>query len=323
MSISLFGPKIQSALAESTNVLLVIHQQPDADALGSLIAITDWLDQLNKNHTGYCLGTSLAECLFVDQTRQLIDRPDLINHQKFDTVLVLDCGDLKYAGLQDWMTQINYQPQIINIDHHASNQYFGHINLVDSNAASTTEIIYQLFKFLKIKFSAPTASALLAGIINDTYGFTNPNTSAKSLDITSQLIKAGAKLGKVSDSILKNKSLADLQLWGTILTRLSHNPNLNIATTIIAGQDIQNDRQNLEVTEGIANFLNNLSGVDAAMILKQEGPDLIKGSLRTNSDLIDVSALAKVFGGGGHKKAAGFRIKGKLIQTEQGHWQIM
>lgn len=323
MSITATGNKIKTTIDKAKNILLVIHQNPDADALGSLSAVAEWLDTLGKTHTAFCLGTSIGDCSFINEQRQLIAESRDLAGKNFDLLISLDSGDLEHAGINQLLPELNTKPTIINIDHHATNKNFGQINLVQTDSASTTEILYQLFKGLGVKISGRIASSLLAGIIYDTYGFTNQNTSAKSLEISSALLKNGAKLTRINETILKNKSLPALQLWGTILTRLSHNPNLNIATTIIGSDDLIGDKQDAEVTEGIANFLNNLTGVDAALVLRQEDKQTIKGSLRTNSDLIDVSRLAKIFGGGGHKKAAGFKIKGQLKQTKNGYWQII
>ena len=149
---------------------------------------------------------------------------------------------------------------------------------------------------------------MLAGIIDDTYNFTNPNTNFQSLETASKLLLAGAQLTQVSDSILKTKTITTLKIWGEVLIRLSYNSQFDMVTTVITREDLDSHLAGAEVTEGVANFLNNLAGVKAALILQQQEPDLIKGSLRTNNDLIDVAKLAKMLGGGGHRKAAGFKV---------------
>jgi bifunctional oligoribonuclease and PAP phosphatase NrnA len=314
---------LKSAIERADHILIVIHQQPDADALGSLTALSEWFEQLNKRHLGFCRGTTLGDCSFINEQRQLIaDHRKLASHH-FDLVIVLDSGDLRFAGFDTVLPQFKTKPLVINIDHHATNELFGDINVVDHQAAATTEILYKLFRTMEVTITPRMASALMAGIINDTYGFTNPNTSAECLTIAGQLLKAGAKLPQVTNAILKNKTVPAMQLWGTILTRLHSNPDLNIATTVIADHDLENNPASNEVTEGISNFLNNLSGVNAALVLRQDNNNTIKGSLRTNSDLIDVSKLAILLGGGGHRKAAGFTIKGTLVQTKDGYWQII
>ena len=163
---------------------------------------------------------------------------------------------------------------------------------------------------------------LLAGIIYDTSNFTNPNTSESSLEVASQLLAAGASLTKISNAILKNKSVDTLRIWGEILIHLNYNSRFKSVSTIILDQRSDEKLTDADFAEGIANFLNNLTGVKIVIILQQRENNIIKGSLRTNDDLIDVSLLAKMLGGGGHRKAAGFRLNGELVKTEQGHWHI-
>jgi len=322
MDISLVGKKIKSKINQATNILIIIHQQPDADALGSLVAISEWLDSMGKDYTHFCLDQPKPNLSWLLKFEPLINDQKLLKEINFDLVIVLDSGDLKYAGAQELISSFSIKPFIINIDHHPTNWEFGDINLVDPKAVSTTEIIYKLFEFLNVEITSTIANAMLAGIIYDTYNFTNPNTTHRSLEIASKLLLAGAQLYQVSNSILKTKSVDTLKVWGKILVRLSYSPEFDLATTVITKEDFTEGMTESEVTEGVANFLNNLSGVKAAMILQQLDDGFIKGSLRTNNDLIDVSKLAKILGGGGHKKAAGFKVKGRLIKKD-GVWKIV
>jgi len=322
MEVSATSQKIYNHIRQASNILLIAHQRPDADALGSMAVLSSWLQTLGKNHTKFCIDQPPNNLTWLFNFQSIISNPAYLAEQNYDLIIVLDSGDLQYAGVAEIVNNFSVRPYLINIDHHATNQNFGDINLVDPTAVSTTEIIFQLFKALKIKISASQADALLAGIIFDTYNFTNPNTNHQSLQTASQLLLAGASLNQISDSILKNKTITTLQIWGKILVRLSYNEKLSVVTTVITQRDLADEVAGTEVTEGIANFLNNLSGVKAALILQQEG-EMVRGSLRTNDDLIDVSKLAKLLGGGGHRKAAGFRINGKLVETEEGYWQIV
>ncbi|MAF13537.1 MAG: hypothetical protein CMI53_01445 [Parcubacteria group bacterium] len=323
MEISEVSQKIHSQINKAEHILLIAHQNPDADCLGSLVVFSSWLESLNKNHTRFCLHQPPPNLTWLVNFEPLVNDPEYLIKQPYDLVIVLDSGDLKYAGVDNILPKLSPQPKVINIDHHATNQNFGDINLVNTQSVSTTEIVYQLFKTLKIRIDAKVASAMLAGIIYDTYNFTNPNTNHQSLETASQLLLSGAQLGTVSDSILKTKSIDTLKIWGEILTRLSHCHKFNVVSTVVTRQDLADNLADSEVTEGVANFLNNLTGVKAALILQEQADGSIKGSFRTNNDLIDVSKLARILGGGGHKKAAGFKIKGQLKKTRSGSWQIV
>lgn len=323
MEIELASNQIHKAIQKARHIVVAIHQNPDPDALGSLTAVSEWLKDLGKSHAGFCFGTPLADCSFVNEQRQLIHNHKGLRSEGHDLLIVLDTGDLRHGGLLEVLPKLNPAPKIINIDHHATNIGYGHINLLKTNAASTTEILYDLFKALKVKITPKMASSLLAGIIGDTSGFTNPNTSDQSLQIASNLLKHGAKLNNINDAIIRNKTVAALQTWGTILNRLTHNAEFNIAATVITYEDVNDDpARNSEFFEGIANFLNVLSDTDASLVLRQATDDTIKGSLRANRDDVDVSKIAQIFGGGGHKKSAGFTVKGKLNLHKNGYWQI-
>ncbi|OGY43328.1 MAG: hypothetical protein A3J62_01275 [Candidatus Buchananbacteria bacterium RIFCSPHIGHO2_02_FULL_38_8] len=324
MDFVITAQKINQVIKQANNILLVAHQRPDADALGSLLGLTEWLDSLGKNYQSFCRDLPLiTESLaFLFNLDLLETRPETLLQNNYDVVIVLDSGDLKYAGVDEVLPQLVSKPTLINIDHHATNDNFGDINLVNPQAVSTTEILYNFFQANKIPISPTMATGLLAGIIFDTSNFTNPNTTRNSLGVASRLLLAGARLPQINDLILKNKTIDGLRLWGKVLLRLNYQPEFSIASTFIVSQDLPDQKSGREIIEGIANFLNSLTGVKAILILYQEGPSLIKGSLRTNDDLIDVAELAKILGGGGHRKAAGFKIKGELVEIE-GLWQII
>jgi len=324
MNFFINSQKINQLVRPANNILIAIHQNPDADALGSLLAINEWLDSLGKQYTNFCaeFKTKVVDFFLFDYDSIISDPNDLIK-QEYDLLIVLDSGDLKHAGLVEILPRLSFSSGIINIDHHATNKNFGEVNLVNAEAVSTTEIIYQLFRFLKIDITPKIATALLAGIIYDTYSFTNPNTTYNCLETASVLLLSGARLPAINDSILKNKTVGILKLWGKVLARLSRNDEFNIVTTVITQNDLQSQDKPEEVTDGIANFLNNLSDVNAVLILQQQENGLVKGSLRTNNDLIDVSNLAKILGGGGHRKAAGFSVAGELIRDKDGLWKIV
>jgi phosphoesterase RecJ-like protein len=316
--------KIYRQIIRANNILLVSHRQPDADAIGSLSAFGYWLDSLGKKHLKFCEDQPPVNLRWLLNYQPLVTDWQTVVANHFEVIVVLDSGDLQFAGIKDLLPQLTTDLVLINIDHHISNQYFGQLNLVDSKAASTTEIIYQLFKDWQVKISSLMASSLLAGLIYDTYNFTNPNTNRLSLLAAADLLVAGAGLTQVSNAVLKNKTLETLQVWGKALSRLTYNKKFGLATTVISQDDLPaNHLAVSEITEGIANLLNNLSGVKAALVLQQQTPDTIKGSLRTNSDLIDVAKLAKILGGGGHRQAAGFKIKGRLVCDQDGYWQII
>ncbi|KKR48884.1 MAG: MgpA protein [Candidatus Magasanikbacteria bacterium GW2011_GWC2_40_17] len=314
--------KIHQEILGAENILLISHKNPDGDTLSSACAMMQYLRSLGKNHTAFCATSLNKNLAFLPHLEYFVQDPQIFKNNYFDVIIIFDSGDLLYAGVEDHFKKLDYSPTIINIDHHATNQFYGHYNLVVPEAASTTEVLYRFFQINDVDLDKHISTCLLTGIVTDTGHFTNPSTSASSLKIASRLMSGGANLRLIQGWTIKNKTLDGLKLWGKVLSRLSKNENWDIATAIISQKDL--DGQNIadEEIEGLANFLNNLSGAKIVLLLKEKNNGVIKGSLRTTDPTIDVSKLAVFFGGGGHAKAAGFSLKGQL-EEKDGIWQVV
>jgi phosphoesterase RecJ-like protein len=159
------------------------------------------------------------------------------------------------------------------------------------------------------------ATALLTGIITDTDNFTNSATSDTAMAAAGDLIRKGGNLNMINEQVVRNKSINLLRLWGEILNRLNKHEALDMVYTYITQVDLKVHQVDETDSEGIANFLNNLDEGKMSLILKETQDGKIKGSFRTTKDDVDVSALAKKLGGGGHKKAAGFSIAGTIDEV--------
>lgn len=306
----------------ASNILIIIHQNPDGDAIGSGLSLVNFLKKTGKQVSIFCRNTPSAQFDFLLDL-EIIKSDPFIFQKNPDLIIVVDSGDLHYAGVKEHIGQLS-QPKsfLINIDHHYTNQLFGDLNLVNPAASSTAEVIYNFFDDLRIDIDKDIATYLLTGILMDTNAFTNPATNMASLAAASQLLIKGADLKKIVTHALKNKKLSTLKLWGKALTRLKKDKKTGFVTTIITQKDIMECQADEEATEGVSNFLSNLSDTKAVMVLLELADGKIKGSLRSNNDLIDVAKIATIMGGGGHKKAAGFTITGKLKETANG-WQVV
>ncbi len=314
--------QINQRLKEAENILIISHKNPDGDTLSSACALMQYLRTIEVNHTAFCATSINPHMRFLPHIEYFITDPALFERMKFDTIVVLDSGDLAYAGVAHHITALPYEPIIINIDHHHTNAQFGHHNLVMPEAASTTEVLYKFFKANNITLDKHIATCLMTGLITDTEHFTNPATSASALQTGAELLRAGANINLIRGATLHNHSIKSLKLWGRVLSRLTKNPEHDIAYTVITLADQKEFDVTDKDTEGIANFLNNIGESKTALLLKEQDNGTVKGSFRTTADDVDVSALAKQFGGGGHKKAAGFTVFGRLEETASG-WQIV
>ena len=301
--------QIYNHILDNDGFILVPHQGPDGDALGSVSALALFLHDLGKTFTIYCKTDAPHAFDFLPYIDELHSDESIWDDPRYTTVINVDTGDLTYAGIDSFIEQKQEKPYIINIDHHASNKEYGDLNLVITHASSTTEILYSFFKQNDALVTAHMATALLTGLITDTGNFSNGGTSRNALRVASELISHGANLTRIRNAVLKNKSVGALKFWGTVLSRLQIHTDSQIAYTYYTIQDLATCNVDPEEAEGIANLLNYLNEGKAAMVVKEETQDEVKVSLRTTHDDVDVSAIAIHFGGGGHRKAAGFSIE--------------
>ena len=314
--------KIFEIINKSSNILLLTHQKPDGDALGAVLSFADYFKSQNLKHTIFS-STEVGESFsFLEGMDEIVFDINILKKDIFDVVLILDSGDLYYTGVEKEVLGFTTKPIIINIDHHETNENFGDINYINSKASSTTQILFDLFKKNNIKITKNIANCFLTGILTDTHIFTNGGTTLESIDRASELLNYGASFSKIMTSITKNNTINSLRMWGEILSRMKKNEDYDLAIVVIKKDDFINYNLGSEAVDGLPNFLNNLSGVKASLVLKETENGKIKGSFRTTLPNLDISRIAKFLGGGGHRKSAGFTITGRLV-WEDGNWVIL
>lgn len=230
---------------------------------------------------------------------------------KYDLIVTLDAGDLDqigklYTGNLEFFEQI----PLINIDHHTSNSNFGKLNMVDSDSASTTQALMPVIEELgEGLIDADIATLLLAGLITDTGSFQNPNTTPESLALAAQLSMLGARQQEIIKHIYKTKRLSTLKLWGRILSKIQFDKTNKIVWSTVTREDFEETGSESEETGGIIDeLITNAPGAEIFILLKYKDIGLYSGSVRTIDPKVNASDLAHMFGGGGHKQAAGFRL---------------
>lgn len=305
--------QIHNHLLNAQNIIIVPHQNPDGDALGSACALNEYLKQIGKQTATFCLDTVPSQLQFLPQARAITNDQKIFSQPSLDTIIVLDSGDLRYAGIAKFIGQRSIT--IINIDHHPTNEKYGQINLVDPQACSTTAILYHFFRSNHIRLTHHQATALLTGIITDTGNFSNDATNISAITMAGDLLRSGANWPLINKNTIKNSTVNMLKLWGRVLDRLEHRPQKNLAYTYLTRKDYAKFDIEEKEADGIANFMNSIAGVKIGLFIKETTEGKIKGSFRTTDEAVDVSALAKKFGGGGHKKAAGFTTEGTIEEV--------
>lgn len=302
-------------------ILFITHENPDGDALGSICAMMEAAKNLGKPCFAYCFDAAAAHFHFLPHAEKIITDKNAFKFFDFDLIITLDCGDLKRTKLTEEIKSRSSSQFVINIDHHPKVDDFADLEIKDPDAASTAELVYAFFKANKIRINKNTADSILTGISADTGNFIFPATSSRTVEISSDLLSRGAGLPRIIEQTWKNKSLAALKIWGTAMSNLKINKRYGIAFTALTQEDISAAGVNEDELEGIANFLSNLHEVSAVLLLREQADGTIKGSLRSTRANADVSKLARALGGGGHAKASGFTIEGRLEKTEKG-WKI-
>lgn len=240
---------------------------------------------------------------------------------KFDLVIVLDSPDLDRLGpTYDAQTSLFYETPVINIDHHSGNDFFGKINWVDLTATSTAEILVSLMESLAREtplIDENIATALLTGIITDTGSFQNANTTPKSLTVAAQLVAAGGRQQEIIRHVFKTKPLSTLKLWGRILESVRLDAAGKFIWAKIARADFEAaGAQETETSGVIDELLKSAPNIDFVLLLSEKMGQL-DGSLRAVAPGVDVSGIAKIFGGGGHEAAAGFQIPGASLALNE------
>lgn len=308
-------------IKKSINILLVSHIKPDSDTIGSALALQTSLKKIGKNVSCFCNDNIPARYSFLPGAKNIKSPNEILKGiNGYDLIITLDCAVIKLAGISN--LPLSHGIPIINVDHHQDSSFYGNINIVKPNTSSTAEIIYEILEKLKLPINKNVATCLLTGIFGDTDSFKNPNTTDKTLIVTSKLLNYGVNLGNIAKFTMHDKSLSVLKLWGEVLSRIKRHEKLNIISTVATLEDLKKNHTLHEDLEGIATFLNCIPDAQASLVLTEREGE-IKGSLRTLKKDVDISKLAHVLGGGGHKKAAGFTVPGKIVKNSSGKWEII
>lgn len=302
------------ALQHVTRVLIVAHQRPDGDTTGSSLALWHWLDSRGVEAVVFCKHPVAEQYLFLARASRVVSDPSVFG-QLWDVMITCDAGDLRYAGVADYLGNLPKQPVMINFDHHVSNEYFGDFNLVDVYASSTAEVVYRFFDANQVSLTKDMANCLLTAVFSDTNGFSNAATTQRSLEMAAKFLTAGASLAHIHRATMVNKNINMMRIWGKVMGRLKTGPH-GIVYTYVTRQDLDDYGVDGETMEGLSNYLSQLEDARAVIVLHDRGDGTIKASMRTVRDDIDLASFAKTFGGGGHKKASGFTIPGRLVEED-------
>lgn len=298
----------------ATRILLIADGKPDGDSLGSSSGFLNWLLREGKDAHAFCAAPTPHMFSYLDGIHLFRNDPAAFK-EAWDLIITFDAGDLRHCGVEHLLPQVTSPYTLVNIDHHATNARYGHLNLVFVDACSTCEVVYRFLLAEELPLDPAIATSLLTGVLTDTSAFSNSATTFPGMDAASVLINAGARTTEMHRYLLENKTIDGLRLWGLALSRLSYHKTYDLVTTYFFAKDLEGASE--DAVEGVSNFLNaSCSEADTILVLRELPNGTVKGSFRSATR--DISKLAKLLGGGGHKKAAGFTIQGRLEETPEG-----
>jgi len=295
----------KDVLENGQRILIISHMRPDGDAVGSLLALGLALQEANKEVQMVLADGVPKNFRHLEGSEQIKKKPDGV----FDTFIVVDCSDLDRIGEYD----SRYDYPDLNIDHHVTNKNFAKVNLVDTQAAATAEMIADYFPALGLTMSVDIAEALLTGIITDTIGFRTTNMRPETLRKAADLMSTGIDLPALYRKALNSRTFVAARYWGAGLNNLEINNRMVWATLKLKDRKAVSYPGNDDAD--LVNILATIEEADVALIFIEQSEDKVKVSWRARPGY-DVSEIAAQFGGGGHKPAAGATIVGSLEEVQ-------
>lgn len=304
--------KIIKTILDSSNVLIISHYNPDADAYGSSLGLMHLLAKAKKKCKVINESGILRRYKFIPGIENIISAQEIETLDTFipDCIVITDCGSLERAGLKvkeliKKIVSLNPKTPIINIDHHVSNDMFGTLNYVVGGGSSTAEVIFSLFNE-SLKITVDAAACLLSGIMGDTGSFRYSATTSTTFDIAATLTKLGACPTVIGKGLYGSTSLSSVLLQSEALNKLEllHDKKVGIVT--ITKDMFAKYQAELDSTDGLVEKVRDIEGVEIAIAVRQD-ESIWRVSIRSSSNNVNVSNLAGKFGGGGHVQAAAFR----------------
>ncbi|MEY2530701.1 MAG: bifunctional oligoribonuclease and phosphatase NrnA [Verrucomicrobiota bacterium] len=309
---STFG-EIGRALREHQKVAILSHVRPDGDALGSQLALALSLEKLGKTVRVWNEDGMLEKYSFLPRAELLTKPPPA--KEDVDLVVALDTAVQTRLGTT--LDALGSSKMMINIDHHPSNPGYGDLVYIDPVAPATGQILFELFKDQELPMTQEIAENLYVAISTDTGSFQYPNTTARTFESAAELTRAGVDVGRVSQLLYENYPRRRIELLRELLGTMRFEAKGCVASFSLSLEMANRLGVLPEDNEGLIDHLRAIQGVIVAVFFEELPEGKVRVSMRSKSDSADVCAICMKFGGGGHTRAAGARIRGTLAEVEQ------
>ncbi len=305
------------AIDAAQRIVVTSHVNPDGDALGCVLAMTHILRTLGKDVTPLMADgvPDIYRWMFgSDAVQTYTERQD------FELAIVCDAGSIERVG-RTVRSVVEAAPVIIDIDHHVADGPFGHIQVLDATAAATAELIWELLLALQNRHGGELATrdiaeCLLCGLITDTGSFQYSNVTPRSFELAAHWQRLGASPAMISELVYENRSYASLKALGRALASLQTTPDGRVAWAHVSEQDFADLNADDADTEGIVSHVRAVRGAQIGILFRAVPGKKVRISLRAREGA-DVNKIARAFGGGGHKLAAGCSLDPPLADVEQ------
>jgi bifunctional oligoribonuclease and PAP phosphatase NrnA len=294
-------------IEQARTILLLAHERPDPDALGSALGLAHTLSPLGKECIVACADPVPANYAFLPGYESVVSR---LPHQHFDLVIALDAGELgRYGSVYTRYQSFFDSATILNLDHHITSSGCGQVTIIDPASAATAELLTLLLLNRDIAINLDAAKCLLAGIITDTRSFEYDATTQRTLLAGSYLVGCGAIPEEIIKPFYRMKALAKARLWGIVLDRsLRSDADGTIVWACVRRDYVREAGATADMDDGLASYLVDIDGVAFSVIFEEEDAATTKISIRTSAPH-DAAAIATAFGGGGHLRAAGALLR--------------
>ncbi len=300
-----FGQIVESV----DKVLIISHNKPDGDTLGANLALRQALIRKGKRVTSACSDP-------IPEVSKFLPFSDLVTQEfvleDFDCVVVVDTATKKLVKFFEIYPELNRtRKPIITIDHHYSGSPFGTLNIIDPDATSTTSLLLDIFSELSWPIDSHIATCLLNGIYTDTGSFMHSNTSKKVLRQAAMLTKIGADFNTIQQNNFKRTNVRKLKLMGEVLNQLEVD-EAGVVQSGVKNTTFEKYNADSDDLSGVADMICSIPNTEYSILFTESQQGVVKASLRTRKEDVNVAKVAENYGGGGHTKAAGFRVQGSL-----------
>lgn len=298
---------IWKAINASEKILILTHESPDGDAIGSAMAVYNLLITMNKE-VDVVIPEIPPTFIYLNH----IDKVLTSSNKKYDLCIVVDCATKNRIANNN--NEFENCKQSIVIDHHISNDKYGNFNYVEGNTSSCCQVLYYLFKDWNVNFNKDIGEALITGCLTDTNGFRNNDVNSATFLMAAELYDMGIDIYRMYYLAISKKSMAQYLLMKMTLDHIELYADGKIAFSYISHEDMENVSAKQGDHEGLVDLGRNIDGVEVSIFVRED--DVYRISLRSNG-LVNVNEIAKKFGGGGHKMAAGIKLSGNFKETKE------